>query len=145
MQRRPRCGRRGGSRRADRDSEPAGANCANGGKRIDSGTDDNDNGVLDSAEIDDTEYVCNGSDSTALVSTQSEAAGANCKAGGTRVDVGLDSDGDGSLAAAEITSTSYVCNGQNGSGGCSTTGTGGAANALLVLLGTMLLVWRRRR
>lgn len=124
--------------------EPAGANCTNGGKRLDSGIDENRNGVLDAAEIDSTDYVCNGTDADALVSTHHEAAGANCKAGGTRIDVGLDSDGDGSLAAAEITSTSYVCNGEN-DGGCSATGGRSAPSILLVLLGATLLVRKRRR
>ena len=40
--------------------EPAGANCANGGTRIDSGTDANANGVLDATEITATSYACNG-------------------------------------------------------------------------------------
>ncbi len=38
--------------------------CENGGVRIDYGTDDNGNGVLDAAEIDDTETVCNGIDAS---------------------------------------------------------------------------------
>lgn len=42
--------------------EAAGANCANGGKKITTGLDDNGDGVLDAGEIDHTEYVCNGND-----------------------------------------------------------------------------------
>jgi cysteine-rich repeat protein len=41
--------------------EPAGANCASGGQRIDVGADDDRDGVLDGDEIDTTQYVCNGS------------------------------------------------------------------------------------
>jgi hypothetical protein len=41
-------------------TESAGGNCANGGLRIDVGVDDDDNNVLDNAEIDSTAYVCNG-------------------------------------------------------------------------------------
>jgi len=41
--------------------ESAGANCANGGSRVDSGIDQNNNGVLDSNEIQNTKYVCNSS------------------------------------------------------------------------------------
>lgn len=42
--------------------EEAGTNCENGGVKIDSGVDDNGDGVLDSEEIDISRYVCNGSD-----------------------------------------------------------------------------------
>ena len=40
--------------------EFAGTNCANGGVLIESGIDSNANGSLDSAEITNSEYVCNG-------------------------------------------------------------------------------------
>ena len=39
-----------------------GSNCPDGGVQIDVGVDDNDNGVLDSSEIDQTTYICNGAD-----------------------------------------------------------------------------------
>jgi hypothetical protein len=41
-------------------AEPAGAHCASGGIKIITGIDDNRNNVLDSDEIQKTEYVCNG-------------------------------------------------------------------------------------
>ena len=41
-------------------NEPAGANCATGGKRINVGPDGNSNGVLDAGEISSSSYVCNG-------------------------------------------------------------------------------------
>src|SRR3990172_4303152 len=40
-------------------TEPAGANCANGGQKMTTGVDDNRNGILDPAEVDSTQYVCN--------------------------------------------------------------------------------------
>ena len=40
--------------------EDAGLNCATAGRRITSGPDVNRNGLLDSAEVDATAYVCNG-------------------------------------------------------------------------------------
>lgn len=40
--------------------EVPGANCAEGGVRIDTGVDDNADGVLDLLEIDNSAYVCNG-------------------------------------------------------------------------------------
>jgi hypothetical protein len=43
-------------------TEPAGANCATGGVKVETGIDANSNGVLDAAEIQtaQTKYVCNG-------------------------------------------------------------------------------------
>lgn len=52
----------------------------------------------------------------ALVVTTIEPAGANCAAGGTRIDVGLDANNDNALQASEVNvaQTRYVCNGGNG-------------------------------
>ncbi len=43
-------------------TEPAGANCTNGGTKIETGLDANGNGVLDAGELNasQTQYVCNG-------------------------------------------------------------------------------------
>lgn len=106
--------------------EPPGANCANGGQRIDTGPDSNGNGVLDASEITQSTYVCNGTNgsngsdgatgsngadgSSALVSVTPEPAGANCANGGQRVDVGIDANQNGTLEAGEIQQTAYVCN-----------------------------------
>lgn len=46
---------------------------------------------------------------SALVSTSVEPAGANCRRGGTRVDVGVDEDRDGTLDGIEIDSTTFIC------------------------------------
>jgi len=40
--------------------ELPGANCAVGGKRVDTGIDSNADGILDADEVTDTAYVCNG-------------------------------------------------------------------------------------
>jgi len=40
-------------------TEPRGANCFDGGKKVMSGLDTNNNGTLDSSEIQSTSYVCN--------------------------------------------------------------------------------------
>lgn len=96
-------------------AEPAGANCPEGGRRLDVGTDANANGVLEAAEIDGTSYVCSGSrgaDGTGnLLRVGVEAPGANCAAGGTRLQTGPDSNGNGALDDAEVSGTSYVCDG----------------------------------
>src|SRR4051812_38117955 len=73
-------------------SEPAGANCANGGIKIDVGIDANDNGTLDASEVTGTSYVCNGNGTDSLVRTKTEPAGANCPFGGTRIESGLDTN-----------------------------------------------------
>jgi len=44
--------------------EPVGDNCKNGGKKIESGIDLNDNGTLEEIEVTSTEFVCNGTDGT---------------------------------------------------------------------------------
>lgn len=52
----------------------------------------------------------------ALTKTTAEPAGTNCPGGGTKVEVGLDANGNGVLDADEVstTSTFYVCNGSSG-------------------------------
>jgi hypothetical protein len=129
--------------------EPAGANCASGGVKLEFGPDVNGNGLLDAAEIVPalTQYVCNGANGAvgaqgpigltgpagvagpagtngtnglnALVKTTVEPAGANCVAGGTKVETGLDANNNGVLDLAEInaTQTTFVCNGSGGAGG----------------------------
>lgn len=96
-------------------TEPAGANCENGGIRIDSGVDTNGDGTLDDIEITATAYVCNGIDgNNSLTKITSEAAGTNCENGGLKIDTGVDSDSDGILDDTEITASAYVCNGVDG-------------------------------
>lgn len=46
-----------------------------------------------------------------LVSTKPEPAGPNCPSGGTRIDMGGDTNHDGVLQASEVQSTAYACNG----------------------------------
>ena len=54
-----------------------------------------------------------------LVNTTTEAAGANCANGGTKIEVGLDANSNEILDTNEINSslTKYVCNGTNATGG----------------------------
>lgn len=122
--------------------EPVGANCPAGGTRIDAGQDDDGDGVLDPSEVDNTAYVCDGGDGEdgldgrdgadgqdgtdgvdgtdgtdghdVLIKLTDEAPGPNCGVGGTRVDTGLDLDDDGVLDDNEITSTAYICDGDDG-------------------------------
>lgn len=108
-------------------AEPAGGNCANGGQRIDVGTDIDGDSTLDPSEVESTSYVCNGQPgnpgnpgnpgSAVLVETNAELEGDNCAGGGVRIDAGVDDNRDGILDAEEIDSTTYVCNGSNGTDG----------------------------
>ena len=91
-------------------AEPAGANCANGGTKVDYGLDTNANGVLDPSEVTGTTYVCNGSGQSALIKTTPEPGGNNCQYGGIRIDSGVDTNNNGVLDANEITNTTYACN-----------------------------------
>ncbi len=116
--------------------EPAGANCADGGQRIDIGFDTGSggetagDGVLGAGEISRSSYVCNGATGatgtqgergfSSLVRIFAEPVGVNCLAAGQRIQTGLDNgDGgetpsDGLLGAGEVDDTSYVCNGEDG-------------------------------
>jgi hypothetical protein len=104
-------------------SEPAGSNCAAGGEKLTVGVDNNDNGMLDLSEIAATSYACNGpagaSGNDALITIVDEAPGSNCAAGGKKVTAGVDANDNGTLDAAEVSATSYVCNGAAGSNGAS--------------------------
>lgn len=62
-------------------------------------------------------YVCNGEDGkNALSRTSVEAAGTNCSEGGVKIEVGIDSNGNGVLDNGEVneTQTKYACNGSDG-------------------------------
>jgi hypothetical protein len=97
-------------------AEAAGGNCAAGGTKVTSGLDSNRNNTLDAAEITSTRYVCNGAaganGKNALVNVTPEAAGVNCTEGGQKVEYGQDANGNGTLEAAELAGTRYVCNGR---------------------------------
>ena len=140
-------------------AEPAGANCATAGVRVDFGVDANSNGALDAGEVNAAlrRYVCNGAQGpqgiqgiqgstgatgntgasgsnglNSLTATAAEPAGANCATGGARVDFGLDANGNGVLDTGEVNAAlrRYVCNGAQGPQGVQgATGATGATGA----------------
>jgi len=96
--------------------EQAGTNCIYGGTKVDVGWDGNRNGILEDSEIGRTSYTCDESDEddgsydlTSLINTSDENPGTNCIYGGTKIDVGLDDNGNDILEDSEIDSTSYIC------------------------------------
>jgi hypothetical protein len=107
-----------------------GADCAAGGVKIASGRDTNGNGILDTSEVTNVQYACNGAPGLrGIVKTVTLAAGnAHCPAGGDAVETGLDANDNGVLDAAEITSTGYVCAAAAGAAGATgATGSAGIA------------------
>jgi hypothetical protein len=95
--------------------ELAGDNCASGGFKVESGIDINNNGVLDSDEVQSTDFICNGNDglngNSSLINVTEELSGDNCTSGGLKIDVGIDTNSNGILDPDEVQSTQYICNG----------------------------------
>jgi hypothetical protein len=92
--------------------EAPGENCADGGTRISTGIDDNQNSILDADEIDAVEFICNDPpiiDPQPLVDVTDEEPGDNCEYGGTRISSGNDDNSDGVLDADEVDSVDYIC------------------------------------
>ncbi len=67
-----------------------------------------------------------------LVRITAEATGANCAAGGTRIDAGMDANANQALDAAEIGSTQYLCGGAAGTSGAA--GLAGADSVSMLTL-----------
>jgi uncharacterized protein (TIGR03382 family) len=106
---------------------PAGAECPNGGRKIDSGKDMDLDDVLDEEEITQTAYACDGQDGRPVVITsETIAAGDTCAAGGSQITAGYDTDGDGAID--EVSTTLTLCNGTPGADGSD--GTDGAISLL---------------
>lgn len=105
-------------------SEPVGTACPTGGQAISWGYDDNGNTILDANEIAKTTFVCNGlngangqNGSASLVAVIPQPPNAHCASGGQGIYSGVDLDGDGLLQPGEVKSSSFVCNGANGTNG----------------------------
>ncbi len=96
-------------------SVPPGPTCEAGGLRVETGPDVDGDDVLDPNEVTGQSIVCDGVDGTSgldsLVDVTPVAPGLDCVDGGQRLQVGSDLDGNGILDPAEVTSTTFVCNG----------------------------------
>lgn len=71
---------------------------------------ENDNGTKTISCADGTETtVAEADEGAPIVDVSEEEPGENCEAGGTRVDIGDDQNGDGELSDDEIEQTQYNC------------------------------------
>lgn len=97
---------------------PPGTTCVNGGVLILSGIDKNDNGRLDSTEVDETQSVCNGATGPAglksMLVLDPLEPGAVCPNGGVVIRSGIDKNGDGKLDSSEVDQSRNICNGVSG-------------------------------
>lgn len=93
-------------------AEPEGANCTFGGQRVDTGLDEDGDGVLDPEEVEQTTYVCDGAPGpnglSYLVRTSTVVDEA-CEGGGLRIEAGLDRDEDDVLDDDEVEFTTDIC------------------------------------
>lgn len=115
---------------------------------MDTGFDDNDNGMLDSNEVDASVFICNGPPggdgavgSTGprgpagenglyvLVRVDAEPPGEQCPAGGLRVANGIDDDRDEALQDEEIDASEFLCHGAAGPSGAGPAGEAGPTGA----------------
>jgi hypothetical protein len=87
-------------------AEPRGKHCSDGGTAVQSGLDDNRNGVLDDGEVTDIAYACG---QVLLTRLASEPPGANCSLGGIAFLAGRDRDDDHQLEDGEIEARSFEC------------------------------------
>ncbi len=90
-----------------------GTDCPAGGLRIRTGLDVDGDDNLDAGEVEKTTLLCNGQSGddglTTLVQQETLAPGSECPAGGLTIRSGPDRNGDGSLAADEVTQESRLC------------------------------------
>ena len=92
--------------------------CPQGGIEIKTGQDDDASGVLSEAEVDSSQWICEGNDS--LISAEPLAEDpAVCATGGVLVRVGRDLDASGVLDNTEVTGQQAICNGPVGAAGLS--------------------------
>ncbi len=87
---------------------PPGVLCISGGYKIETGTDHNNNTVLDVSEVQDSVYICN--EIIRMVNVAIEEAGEQCESGGYKIETGIDINKNGILEMEEIQHSEYICN-----------------------------------
>ncbi|MEN9785911.1 MAG: hypothetical protein RLZZ299_1175 [Pseudomonadota bacterium] len=98
-------------------AEPAGANCAEGGVRLDVGMDRDGDGMLDADEVTSTSYVCNGADG------QDGAPGADGAPGRDGADGAPGRDGADGAPGRDAVSTLVVATDEPEGTNCASGGT----------------------
>jgi hypothetical protein len=89
--------------------EPGGI-CANGGVEVESGIDENGNGLLDVDEVDNRKIICNGENGKdSLIDVLDVEAGEICAEGGLAIRSGVDDNTNNILDDSEVNSISYLC------------------------------------
>ena len=91
------------------DDVAPGATCVDGGIALLGGADDDGDGVLADAEIDQREIVCHTAIELAVARTADEVPDVGCHLGGTSIAGGLDRDADGELATLEVQRSVRLC------------------------------------
>ena len=90
------------------------ADCPNGGVIVLAGVDSNGNAALDDAEVQMRTVVCNPPPAspdpkTVVRLVEEPVGGAHCAEGGTAVQTGPDTNGNGQLDDEEVTHVDYIC------------------------------------
>ena len=102
--------------------EGAGENCDNGGVRVESGLDDNNDLQLQPEEVDQARFICDGQNgelaaNVLVLSSEVSSEDSNCDNGGIKIETGYDLDLDGALVGEEVLQTRYLCHGLDGENG----------------------------
>ena len=91
-------------------SESSNGSCVAGATRVQAGIDADGDGQLGDAEVHATALVCtDGSSASTLATLVFEGEGSACPTSGAQFQVGLDANGDGTLQAAETTTSVIIC------------------------------------
>ncbi|MEL6916391.1 MAG: hypothetical protein AAFO99_01545 [Bacteroidota bacterium] len=89
-------------------------NCSNGGYTIETGIDINNNGILESGEVQATNFICNQTDGenglNSLINIIEEPISENCPNGGFKIETGIDINTNGILESDEVQATNFICN-----------------------------------
>ncbi len=95
--------------------EAPGSTCSNGGVKVRSGLDLNNDSILNADEIQSVFTICNGNDGdNSLIKTSIENPGGNCETGGIKIETGIDTNENNTLDENEIENVKYICNGNDG-------------------------------
>jgi hypothetical protein len=99
--------------------EPAGANCVDGGSKLNFGADQDADGQLATSEVSASAYVCNGAASrgATVTSTALQPGDSDCPQGGYVLHMGVDRNANGAIDADEGGTTRKICNGGAGAAG----------------------------